>query len=182
MKTKVKSGRVRGPNLSDPALKVIGNAMVAAQKDRWAKGIDAAGQPATKLSVRYAIIKQAVLHERPIRNNRMTGLLVENFTLRKAANGVIRAENTTRLARQHAMRANGYDQMIGFALTDFKVVIDGAQAQYGEYAKTAWIPLGTSGTVTVAPGQSSYSAGAAANKMFVASGGRPRKPSQMGKR
>lgn len=182
MKTTVKSGRVRGPNLSDPALKVIGEAMVAAQKDRWSKGIDAAGQSATKLAVRYAIIKQSLLHKRPVRDNRLTGLLVNNFTLRKAAGGVIRAENTTRLARDHARRANGYDQMIGFALTDFKVVIDGTQAQYGEYAKTAWIPLGTSGTPTMVSTQSTYATGAAANQMFVSSGGRNRRPSQMGKR
>ena len=138
-----KSGRVRGPNLSDPQLAAIGNAMVAAQKDRWAKGIDAAGQPAKKLSVKYSIVKQSVLHKRPIRDNMMTGLLVKNFTLRKAANGVIRAENTTRLARQHATRANSYDQMIGFAMTDAKVVFDGAQAEYGKYVNTAWIPLDT---------------------------------------
>ncbi|HEX3340607.1 MAG TPA: hypothetical protein VHT68_15720 [Pseudolabrys sp.] len=142
MKTTVKSGRVRGPNLSDPQLKIIGDAMVAAQKDRWSKSIDAAGQPAAKLSVRYAIIKQAVLHKRSIRDNAMTGLLVKNFTLRKAADGVIRAENTTRLARLHARRANSYDQMIGFALTDAKVVFDETQAQYGQWVQRAWIPIG----------------------------------------
>ena len=138
-----KSGRVRGPNLADPQLAAIGAAMVAAQKDRWAKGVDANGQPAKKLSVRYAIIKQAVLHKRPQRDNVMTGLLKQNFTLRKAANGVIRAENTTRLARAHATRANSYDQMIGFAVTDAKVIFDGAQAEYGKYVNTAWIPLDT---------------------------------------
>ena len=112
MQTTVKSGRVRGPNLSDPQLKIIGDAMVAAQKDRWAKGVDAAGQPAKKLSVKYSIIKQAFLHKRPIRDNNMTGVLVANFTLRKAADGVIRAENTTKLARAHARRSNSYDQML----------------------------------------------------------------------
>jgi hypothetical protein len=138
-----KSGRVRGPNLADPQLAAIGAAMVAEQKDRWSKAIDANGQPARKLSVKYAIIKQAVLHKRPSRDNVMTGLMKQNFTLRKAANGVIRAENTTRLARQHAQRANSYDQMIGFAVTDAKVIFDGAQAEYGKYVNTAWIPLDT---------------------------------------
>jgi hypothetical protein len=136
-----KTGRVRGPNLSDPQLAVIGAKMVAQQKARWAKAVDANGQPAAKLSVRYAIIKQAVLHKRPVRDMTMTGLLVQNFTLRKASNGVIRAENTTRLARLHARRANSYDQMIGFALADSKAVFDEAQAQYGQYVNTAWIPL-----------------------------------------
>ena len=142
MKTTVKSGRVRGPNLSDPQLKIIGDAMVAAQKDRWAKGVDAAGQPAKKLSVKYSIIKQAFLHKRPIRDNYITGLLVANFTLRKAADGVIRAENTTKLARAHARRSNSYDQMIGFAVSDSKVVLTETQAQYGQWAQRAWIPMG----------------------------------------
>ena len=142
MKTTVKSGRVRGPNLSDPQLKIIGDAMVAAQKDRWAKGVDAAGQPAKKLSVKYSIIKQAFLHKRPIRDNYLTGLLVANFTLRKAADGVIRAENTTKLARAHARRSNSYDQMIGFAVSDSKVVLTETQAQYGQWAQRAWIPVG----------------------------------------
>ena len=136
------TGRVRGPNLSDPQLKAIGDRMVAAQKARWARAEDASGQPAAKLSVRYAIIKQAVLHKRAKRDMSMTGQTVKNFTLRKAANGVIRAENTTRLERAKALRANSYDQMIGFAVSDTKVVFDEAQAQYGQYVNSAWIPVG----------------------------------------
>jgi hypothetical protein len=155
------TGRVRGPNLSDPQLAIIGAKMVAAQKDRWAKAVDASGQPAAKLSVRYAIIKQAVLHKRPVRDMSMTGQTIKNFTLRKAANGVIRAENTTRLERAKALRANSYDQMIGFALSDAKVVFTETQAQYGQYVQTAWIPLdrasgGTSTRVSNAQAQSSY--------------------------
>jgi hypothetical protein len=176
MKTTVKGGRVRGPNLSDPQLKAIGDLMVAAQKERWLKGVDAAGQPAAKLSVRYAIVKQAVLHKRPIRDNVMTGLLFNNFTLRKAADGVIRAENTTRLARDHARRANSFDQMIGFALTDAKVVLDETQAQYGEYAKRAFIPL--SGVESIIPAVTHY--GQNAPPVFTAGTG-ARKPSVMRK-
>jgi len=137
-----KTGRVRGPNLSDPQLKAIGDKMVAEQKDRWSKAVDASGQPALKLSVRYAIIKQAVLHKRPKRDMRMTGATIANFTLRKAAAGRIRAENTTRKERAKALRANGYDQMIGFALTDAKAVFDETTVQYGKYVNTAWIPVG----------------------------------------
>ena len=137
-----KNGRLRGPNLSDPQLKAIGDKMVAEQKARWAKSYNAQGLPAAKLSVRYAIIKQAVLHKRPKRDMVMTGRLLANFTLRRAAEGRIRAENTTRIARDHARRANSYDQMIGFALTDFKVVTDAAQAEYQNYVRTAWIPVG----------------------------------------
>lgn len=138
-----RTGRLRPPNLPDIQLKTIGDAMVAEQKARWARAYDASGQPALKLSVRYAIIKQAVLHKRAVRDMSMTGQTIKNFTLRKAADGRIRAENTTRLERQKATRANSYDQMIGFALTDAKVVFDEAQAQYGVYVKTGWIPLDT---------------------------------------
>jgi hypothetical protein len=136
-----KTGKVRGPNLSDPQLKAIGDAMVAEQKARWGKSIDAGGQPAKKLAVRYAIIKQAVLHKRAVRDMRLTGATIANFTLRKAADGRIRAENTTRLERAKALRANSYDQMIGFANSDAKVVFDETQVQYGKYVQTAWIPI-----------------------------------------
>jgi len=140
--TMPQSGRVRGPNLSDPQLKAIGDKMVAEQKARWARATDAAGQPGKKLSVRYAIIKQKYTHKRPVRDMFMTGKTVANFSLRKAAGGVIRAENTTRLERAKAMRANKYDQMIGFAVTDAKVVFDEAQNQYGQWLQRAWIPVG----------------------------------------
>jgi hypothetical protein len=135
------TGRVRGPNLSDPQLAAIGGKMVAAQKDRWAHSINAAGQPAKPLSVRYAIIKQQTLHKRPLRDMKLTGQTIANFTLRKATNGTIRAENTTRLERAKALRSNSYDQMIGFAATDAKVVFDESQAQYGRWVNRAWIPL-----------------------------------------
>jgi hypothetical protein len=137
-----KSGRIRGPNLSDLQLKAIGDRMVAEQKARWAKATDAAGQPAKKLSVRYAIIKQKYTHKRPVRDMVMTGKTLANFTLRKAADGRIRAENTTRLERQKAMRANQYDQMIGFAVSDAQAVFDETQKQYGQYVNKAWIPIG----------------------------------------
>ena len=142
-----RTGRVRPPNLSDPQLKIIGDAMVAAQKDRWAKGVDAAGQPAKKLSVKYAIIKGAYLKRegrgrgRPIRDNNMTGVLVANFTLRKAIDNVIRAENTSREARAHANRAQGFDEMIGFSGPDQVDLFRSVQAEYGAWAKKAWFQI-----------------------------------------
>ncbi|HEY1896752.1 MAG TPA: hypothetical protein VGG62_10790 [Terracidiphilus sp.] len=141
-----KTGRVRGPNLSNPQLRIIGDKMVAEQKARWSRAVNAAGNPAKKLSVHYAIIKQKFLHKRPTRDMVMTGKTLANFTLRKAVEGRIRAENTTRLERAKALRANKYDQMIGFALTDFKAITDESQAQYGIYVQKAWIPMdGTKG-------------------------------------
>jgi len=136
-----RTGRVRPPNLPDLQLKAIGDKMVAEQKARWAKVIDANGQPAKKLTVRYAIIKQAVLHKKAVRDMVFTGRTVKNFILRKAAEGKIRAENTTRLERTKALKANQAHQMIGFAMTDAKVVFDGAKVEFGHYVNRAWIPL-----------------------------------------
>jgi len=141
MSIKVRAGRVRPPTLDDPQLAAIGQKMVAEQKARWARAVNASGQSAEKLSVRYAIIKQAILHKRPKRDMSLSGRTITNFQLRKASLGRIRAENTTRYERTKARSANGYDQMIGFALTDAKVVIDGAQAEFGKWVNKAWIPL-----------------------------------------
>ena len=136
-----RTGRVRPPNLPDLQLKAIGDKMVAEQKARWGRVMDANGQAAKPLSVRYAIIKQAVLHKRAVRDMVLTGKTKANFILRKAAVGRIRAENTTRLERTKAMKANQAHQMIGFALTDAKVVFDSTKAEFGQWVNRAWIPL-----------------------------------------
>lgn len=136
-----RTGRVRPPNLPDAQLKAIGDQMVLAQKLRWKNGMNAGGQIAKKLSVRYAIIKQAVLHKRPERDMTLTGKTVKNFQLRKAADGKIRAENTTRYERSKALGCNSYDQMIGFSVFDTKVVFDAAKAEFGQWVNRAWIPL-----------------------------------------
>jgi len=136
-----KSGRLRGPNLSDPQLKAIGDKMVAEQIARWGKAVDASGQKSKNLSVKYAIVKQKLLHKRAVRDMFLTGATIKNFSLRKAADGRIRAENTTRKERAKALACNNLDQMIGFAMTDAKVVFDTAQAEYGQYCNTAWIPV-----------------------------------------
>lgn len=142
MKITVKrTGRVRNPKLDDPQLKAIGEKMVAEQKARWARSMSASGQPAKKLSVRYAIIKQAILHKRAKRDMFLSGKTIANFQLRKASAGVIRAENTTRMERLKARLCQNFDQMIGFAITDAKVVFDGARVEFGKYLNRAWIPL-----------------------------------------
>ena len=144
VKIKVKqTGRVKAPNLADPQLARIGSSMLVAQFARWFKGVNADGIQAKKLSVRYAIIKQKYLHKRPIRDNWMTGAMAKNFAVRKAADGQIRAENSTRLAREHAQGSQKYEEMIGFAVSDAQVVIGETQKEYGNYVQTAWIPLGS---------------------------------------
>jgi hypothetical protein len=136
-----RTGRVKAPNLDQGPMTRIGNAMVAAQLERWSKGINAEGNPAKKLSVKYAIIKQKTLHKKAIRDMRMTGALAENFKLRKAIGNEIRAENTSRMGRLHANRAQGYDQMIGFAGSDQTAVFREAQTEYGKWLTQAWVPL-----------------------------------------
>ncbi len=136
-----KQGRVRPPNLPDAQLKAIGDVMVKAQKDRWAKHYNAQGVEAQKLTVRYAIIKQAVLHKRAYRDMSMTGKTIKNFTLRKAAEGKIRAENTTKLERDKARRANNADQMIGFSMLDTMIISLATQKEFGSWVQRAWIPL-----------------------------------------
>jgi len=142
VKVKVKSsGRVRGPNLSDPQLKIIGDAMVKAQKERWAKAVNADGQPAKKLSVKYFFEKRKLRGGRPVRDMIMTGALAANFQLRKAADGTIRAENTTKVNRDKAKRCQQYDQMIGFSGSDSSVVFNESLKQYGNYLIKAWMPI-----------------------------------------
>lgn len=136
-----RTGRIQAPNLPDPQLKAIGDVMVAAQKLRWGKAMNADGQIAKKLSVRYAIIKQAILHKRPERDMILTGKTIKNFQLRKASLGKIRAENTTRYEREKAAGCNKYDQMIGFSLFDAKQIFAQTQTEFGQWVNKAWIPL-----------------------------------------
>jgi hypothetical protein len=144
VKVTTKLGRIRPPQLDNGALTFIGNTMVAAQKERWKKSINASGQASKKLSVKYFFQKRAFQGGRgtPKRDNKLTGAMLDNFTLRKAMKGMIRAENTSRLGRLHATRSQQAEEMIGFAGTDVITTVRAAEAQYGEWVKKAWIPLG----------------------------------------
>jgi len=142
VQVKVKSaGRIRAPRLDYGKLTFIGRSMIEAQLDRWARGVNANGQTAKPLSVRYAIIKQRALRKRPIRDMQMTGQLIANFGLRKAINNEIRVENSTKLNRQKAQRAQNYEEMIGFAGSDQTALYKSALDQYGVFLKEAWVPL-----------------------------------------
>ena len=136
-----KTGKIRLPRLSNPQLKNIGEVMVIAQKKRWASATNANGNPATKLSVKYFFEKRKLRGGRPVRDMKMTGVTVANFSLRKAGQDQIRAENTSRAGRDHARRANQYEQMIGFAASDQLAVFDEAKFQFGDYLQSAWIVL-----------------------------------------
>lgn len=138
-----RTGRVQPANLDNGPLTEIGRLMVKAQLQRWSQGVNAEGNKAKPLSKRYLFIKQAYTKvHRPIRDMKMTGRTVANFQLRKAVNGTIRAENTTRAERTKAQRAQGYEEMIGFAGSDQMTVFRASQIQYGNWLQKAWIPIG----------------------------------------
>lgn len=138
-----KTGRVKGPNLEDPQLKAIGEEMVKVQKQRWDDGLNASGNQAKRLSFKYFKEKQKYTGQaNPIRDMTMTGETVKNFSLRRASQGSIRAENTSRLTRQKATRAQKAEEMIGFAGSDQIAIFKASQLQYGIYLQKAWVPIG----------------------------------------
>jgi hypothetical protein len=134
-----RTGRFRPPKLDNGELTFIGKAMVDAQLERWSKGINSDGNFARPLSKKYFFQKRKFRGmDNAIRDNYMTGALVKNFTLRKAMDGQIRAEPTQRVTRQHAVKLQQYEQMIGFSPSDIDVVFRAASAQYAKYASSAW--------------------------------------------
>jgi len=140
----------------------IGTVLVHSQKKRIAKGIDADGRPAKPLSKSYAIFKTGSLKKnrsigtnRPIRDLSLTDRSLQNYSLRRAMDNVIRADATTRDARfkldqgQYAVRKQkgvavriGFSQMFGFDGQAVQSVLTAANAEYGIYARGAVIPIG----------------------------------------
>jgi hypothetical protein len=142
VRVRFKGGRIATPKLDNGPLTRIGNDMVAAQKKRWAFGVNSDGTAAKPLAVKYLIQKAKYTgNPNPIRDMKMTGRTLENFQLRKAMDGTIRAENTTRLERQKATQAQQWEDMIGFAPTDQIAVFRSADAEYDRWLQKAWVPL-----------------------------------------
>jgi len=142
LSVKVKqAGRMKPPNLDNAVLTAIGKEMVAEQLARWAKGINADGAPAKPLSKKYTFIKKYVTGKHvPIRDNYMTGALVHNFQLRKATDGVIRAEPTQRMTRQHSIRSDLYVQMTGFSPPETVKILKNVGEGYQKYINKGWQP------------------------------------------
>jgi hypothetical protein len=143
IKIKVKqTGRIKAPKLDNGPLTAIGQDMVARQKERWANHMNASGNQAKPLSKKYTFIKKKFLGvARPYRDNVMTGIMRDNFTLRKAIEGNIRAENTTRLARAHATGAVKFEDMIGFSGPEQMAIFRDFQVEYGQWVKRAWVQI-----------------------------------------
>ena len=157
-----RSVRLRGPNLDNGALTKIGEVMVSTIKARIAQGLDADGNKALPLSRSYAIFKAGYLKKnrgigtnRPIRDLSLSGESLQNYTLRRAADNVIRADATTRMARlkltqgQQQQRKKkgvtstlGTSQMFGWEGRNVADVLDETRKQYGDLVKKAVIPIG----------------------------------------
>ena len=157
-----RSVRLRGPNLDNGALTKIGEVMVATIKARIAQGMDADGNKALPLSRSYAIFKTGYLKKnrgigtnRPIRDLSLSGVSMQNYTLRRAADNVIRADATTRMARlkltegQQQQRKKkgvtstlGVSQMFGWEGRNVADVLAETRKQYGKFVKKAVIPIG----------------------------------------
>jgi hypothetical protein len=157
-----RSVRLRGPNLDNGALTKIGEVMVSTIKARIAQGLDADGNKALPLSRSYAIFKAGYLKRnrgigtnRPIRDLSLSGVSMQNYTLRRAADNVIRADATTRMARlkltqgQQQQRKKkgitstlGTSQMFGWEGRNVADVLDETRKQYRDLVKKAVIPIG----------------------------------------
>jgi hypothetical protein len=138
-----KTGRFKAPVLDHGQLTQVGTTMVEEQKRRWSQSVNADGGRAAPLSKPYLFRKAKIRKtNRPVRDLHLTGLLLSNFTLRKAINGVVRAEPTSRKGREHATSANRKDQMIGFSGQDVQAIYTETQKQYGALAKKLWFQAG----------------------------------------
>jgi hypothetical protein len=138
-----RSGRLKPPVFTDYELARIGKIVVQNQKARWAMGINANGMKAKPLNRRYYFVKKAFRHiPDPIRDNEMTGDLKQNFQLRKAGNMTIRAQPSARLPRQKALRAEQYEEMIGFSPPEIAIVGAEFAALTVKYSKAAWQAMG----------------------------------------
>jgi hypothetical protein len=138
-----KTGRIRPPKLDNGKLTRIGKRMVESQKYRWSQGVNADGLKAKKLSVKYFFQKRKYKGGgNPIRDNNMTGAMRDNFAVRRASEGVIRAENSSRLGRAHAQGSQKFEEMIGFSPKEQLDVMRLTVSEYGDYVQKAWVPIG----------------------------------------
>jgi len=137
-----KSGHIKKPKLDNGQMTRIGKDMVSKQLARWAAHKNASGNEAKPLGRKYVFIKKRIRGGgTQYRDNHLSGVLIENFLLRKAIGNEIRAENTSRIGREHARGADKYEHMIGFSGPEQSAVLKNAQNEYGQYLKSAWIPL-----------------------------------------
>lgn len=157
-----KSVRLRPPKLDGGALTKIGMVMLTQIKERIASGIDADGRKALPLSKYYSIFKAGFLKKnkgtgtnRPIRDLSLTGASMQNYTLRRALDNVIRSDATTRAARQKLTEGQsqvrkskgvaqtlGASQMFGWDGKSTTEVMKETEAQYGKFIRSVVIPVG----------------------------------------
>lgn len=134
-----KTGHLGSIELGSSQLRQLGINMVDRQKERWSRGINAEGHQARPLAPVTAKGKRT-FGKKPIRDMDMTGLTRENFSLRAWAQGVLRAENTSRAGRMHARKAQIFEHMIGISPQERDAVFTDAYRMYEAYLKTIWKP------------------------------------------
>lgn len=138
-----KRGYFRAAKLDNGVLTHIGNEMVAAQKARWARSENTDGSKAKPLSKKYIFQKAKVRRtNRPVRDLHLSGLLLDNFTLRKALNGVVRANPTSRKAIDHARLGQEKEAMIGFAPSDERIIGKAVGDAFADLTKRLWYQIG----------------------------------------
>jgi len=138
-----KRGFFRAPKLDNGTLTQIGIEMVAAQKARWARAENADGTKAKPLSKKYIFQKAKIRRtNRPVRDLHLSGTLLENFSLRKAINGLVRANPTSRKAIEHARLGQEKEAMIGFAPSDIRVVGEAAEKAFADLTQRLWYQIG----------------------------------------
>lgn len=136
------SGRLKFMNLSRDQLQGIGNRIAAAQVSRWLQGINAQGQPAKPLSKGYAAQKARFTgNPQPKRDNWLTGAMANDFTVRRAGDNKILIYPEQPANRDAAAHSEQYENMIGFAPSDERLVYSEITAAFAALAIEAWEPV-----------------------------------------
>lgn len=135
----VQSGQLKPLKLSAAQYRQLGNAMLAANKRRIKRGINAEGKQARPLSKKYQRIKRKVRGvARPIRDMVLTGRTMDSYQIVRAYGGVIRAEPRTAEGRKRAWAAQRLEPMFGFTAVEEKAVQKEARAMFGRNAQVLW--------------------------------------------
>lgn len=128
----VSTGTMKAPKLTTAEYRALGEEIVAAMKRRLARGINNEGNPAYPLSDYYARIKAKIRRTRhPIRDLHLTGMTLNDFQVRRAWGGIIRAGPQLPTARKRALLAQLIDPLIGFTDYEQRAVVKRVRQLYG---------------------------------------------------
>ena len=133
-------GELRMKQLPAAEWRKLGEAMLAANKRRILKGVNAEGQPAKPLAPKYARIKRKQLRiSRPIRDMRLTGETLLSYQVVRASGGIIRCEPKTAQGRKKAFFCQRLEPMIGFTDYEEAAVMRTVRSMLGRGANLEWV-------------------------------------------